>query len=52
MTKDEIIECLKVEFPQSLEKCEIVSITPRGALEIITLMNVIYVQVVRYRGRP
>ena len=32
MTKDEIIEFLKVEFPQSLEKCEIVSITPRGAL--------------------
>ncbi len=32
MTKDEIIEFLKVQFPQSLEKCEIVSITPRGAL--------------------
>lgn len=32
MTKDEIIEFLKVEFPQSLEKCEIASITPRGAL--------------------
>ena len=32
MTKDEIIEFLKVEFPQSLEKCEIVSITPRGVL--------------------
>lgn len=32
MTKDEIIEFLKVEFPKSLEKCEIVSITPGGAL--------------------
>ena len=32
MTKEEIIEFLKVEFPQSLEKCEIVYITPRGAL--------------------
>lgn len=32
MTKDEIIEFLKLEFPKSLEKCEIVSITPRGAL--------------------
>ncbi|MEZ7923945.1 MAG: PaaI family thioesterase [Acinetobacter towneri] len=32
MTKEEIIDFLKVEFPQSLEKCEIVALTPRGAL--------------------